>query len=347
MLGLAAAPIIATRVLGSLIALLLSASPPVGLETRWDTSPACVEAHALPARVASLSGREAMPAARLSLGAERSGVQWKVSLELETPGSSSAAPLRRTLEGRDCATLTEAVALVVAVQLDAVAVAQVIASREAAPSLEQVELPEVLEVAEPSSPAPTRSPAPALRASDSDSAPSPSRRPRPRAIVGLAAAGELGILPRGAAAFELTGGLGWPRASLELGALTSLGPDGVSEQSPAVGGRFRLFTGLVRSCGVPSQGRLALPLCGGLELGDLRAVGTGLQRPSTVNAWWVAVVASARPQWWVSPRFGVGALLDLVVPLRRHRFAIAEAGPVHEVAPVAVRLGVHVSVRLP
>lgn len=165
--------------------------------------------------------------------------------------------------------------------------------------------------------------------------------------------------PRAGAALELAGGVGWSHARVELGALASVGPDATSERLATVGGRFRLLTGLVRGCGVPGNERVELPLCAGLELGDLRATGTGLRRPATVNALWVAAVASARPQW--SPRLrstsaaddrrrarlALGALLDLVVPLRRHRFATPEAGLVHAVDPVGVRLGLRVELRLP
>ena len=168
-----------------------------------------------------------------------------------------------------------------------------------------------------------------------------------RAVVGLAAAGEMGVQPRGGAALELAGGLAWRRARVELGALRSLGPDAVSEQVTGVGGRFRLLTGLVRGCGVAAGGRVELPICGGIELGDLRATGTGLRRPTVVDAPWVAAVASARPQWVPRPRLGMGALLDLVVPLRWPRFTTPEAGIVHAVDPVVLRVGLRVELRLP
>jgi hypothetical protein len=349
LLGRARASIIAMHVLLSpLAALALSlASAPTGLPIRWDTTPACVDAAVVPARVVALLGQGSTPAGSLGLGAEPHGEGWRISLALE-PGSTAEATVRRTLEGRDCATLTEAVALVVAVHLDAVAAAGVIMTattgepRPRPPSSPARSLPPAS--APPSSAAPQLSAAPPLA---SDASARASSRSRPRGVLGIAAAGELGVLPRGAAALELAGGVAWPRVRLELGGLASVGPDGTSEQLSAVGGRFRLFTGLLRACGVPSRGRLELPLCGGLELGDLRATGTGLQRPATVDALWVAAVGSARPQWALGSRLAVGALLDLVVPLRRHRFATPEAGPVHEVAPVAVRLGVHVELRLP
>src|SRR5262245_53716437 len=105
------------------LAPLSLASAPTGLPIRWDTAPACVDAAAVPTRVAGLVGTSATPAGTLGLGAERSGESWRISLVLEPTDDSS---LHRTLEGRDCATLTEAVALVVAVHLDAVAAAGVI-----------------------------------------------------------------------------------------------------------------------------------------------------------------------------------------------------------------------------
>src|SRR5690606_8541783 len=95
---------------------------PAGLDARWQTESACVEAEILPDRVAALMGR-APPPAQLRLAAERQGDGWRIALELEPIGGPA---LRRTLEGRDCATLTAAVALVVAVQLDPVAVAGIV-----------------------------------------------------------------------------------------------------------------------------------------------------------------------------------------------------------------------------
>jgi hypothetical protein len=352
--GPALAAIIATRVLPSLFAALalLLASAPTEPSIRWSTTPACVDAARVPARVGELLGGASPPMAVLVLGAEplergQAGEDgWRITLELVP---TEGIGLQRVLEGRDCATLTEAVALVVAVHLDAVATAAAVV---AVPPVEA--RPQQADSTMPSEPTPPPVPRPVPptveRSSPSRATATeapPSLRARPRALASLAAAGELGVLPRGAIAFELAGGVGWSHARVELGALASLGPDATSERLPAVGGRFRLSTGSLRGCGVPARERVELPLCGGLELGDLRATGTGLQRPATVDALWLAAVASARPQWSPWPRLAVGALLDLVVPLRRHRFATPEAGLVHVVDPVAVRLGVRVELRLP
>lgn len=333
--------------------MLLLDPAPAGLELRWQTEPACVEAEGLPGRVTSLLGR-APPEARLALAAEPVGEGWRVALELASAGPA----VRRTLEGRDCATLTDAVALVVAVQLDPLAVAGAstgdfesspVVEREPEPRLPplpRIDPPPSTEaVGEPEASAERR--IERSRASGPSATDRPPSRPRPHAVLAAAMMGELGVLPRGAGAFELSGGVGGRRARLELSGLASVGPGGVSERLPAVGGRFGLFTGGVRGCGVPRRDRMALPLCGGVEVGDLRGSGIGLLHPRTVNALWVAAVASARPQWVPTSRLSVGARLDLVAPLRRHRFAIAEAGLVHAVDPVAVRVGLSVELRLP
>jgi hypothetical protein len=349
------ASIIAGHVLVSPLAALALplASAPMGLPIHWDTPPACVDTAVVSARVGALVGEGSASAAALRLGAEPHGEGWRVSLVLEA--EAEASPLRRTLAGRDCATLTEAVALVVAVHLDAVATAGVVVALQPEPP----DAPAIPEPGEGAGERATRSPVDPSRVSEgsgrSPVAPVRAledgaealRRARPRALASMAVAGELGVLPRGAAAFELAGGVGWSRVRVELGAVASVGPGVASERLPTVGGRFALFTGVLRGCGVARRSRVELPLCGGLELGDLRASGTGLRRPATVDALWVAAVASARPQWSPRPRLAVGALLDVVVPLRRHRFATPEAGLVHAVDPVAVRLGLRVELRLP
>lgn len=360
----------AGHVLVSLLAALAPlslASAPTGPTIRWDTPPACVDAAAVPARVAALVGEASMSAVTVGIGAARREDAWTVSLGLE-PGGSAGGAVRRTLEGRDCATLTEAVALVVAVHLDAVAAAGVLAHEETDEREEESPVPAVQPSASRDETRAPRTEADAPRGGSPRSTRGPASgsidtreraSSRPRALASLGAAGEVGVQPRAGAAFELAGGVGWSHARVELGALASVGPDATSERLATVGGRFRLLTGLVRGCGVPGNERVELPLCGGLELGDLRATGTGLRRPATVNALWVAAVASARPQW--SPRLrstagaddrrparlALGALLDLVVPLRRHRFATPEAGLVHAVDPVGVRLGLRVELRLP
>lgn len=344
-----------------ILGLLLATAPASELQIHWQGEPACVDTSTLDSRMSALLATPRSAGASVGLSASRAGDGWRISLEAR----DAQRQIHRVLRGRDCRTLTEAVALIVAVQLDPV--------RTAATAW-----PEPISVVRstpPSAPAPSPSvPAPSPAApvpgtttspgsstgSSTGSSPSPepsatasvepSPGPRPRAVrllLSATASGEVGVLPRGAAAFEVGVGAAWPHARVELGGLTSVGPDTIADELPSVGGRFRLFTGLIRACGVMARNRVELPLCAGVELGDLRALGTGLEQPATVDALWVALTGGARPRWVATPRLAVGGALDLVAPLRRHRFATAEAGPVHEVAPIGARLGLHLELRLP
>lgn len=348
--GPALAPIIGPGVLAWFLSAVMLGPAPAGIEVRWRGEPGCVEGSVLPERVARLMGGTAPPGARLTLSAEREGEAWRIGIELEQP----AGIVERTLEGSDCMTLTEAVALVVAVQVDPVAVAEAVELQRAAPPMRADDEPRL-----PPPPASERIEREEghERAKASGASVEPvepvepiERRPsraRPRLLLTPAIAGEVGVLPRGAAAFALGTGIGWTHALLELGGSASVGPDAASAPLATVGGRFRLFTGVLRGCGLLRRARVEPALCGALELGDLRATGTGLLRPSTVDALWVATAIGARVQWIAARRVAVGGLLDLVVPLLRHRFAIPEVGRVHGVAPVVVRLGVQVQLRLP
>ncbi len=327
------------------------ADPP--LPVHWHGPPACVDPSSMTSTLVELTGQPPPTDVELSLRAEPREHGWTISLHLH----GSDLELQRTLEGRDCTTLTAAVALVIAVRLDPVAVTDGIWPEptrvipvEPAPT-EPVPI-EPVPVGEP---APETPPPPSSRSTVEPTAATESptpERPRgnrlvPRVVVGTTVSGELGVLPRGAAAFELTAGAAWPRARLELGGLTSIGPDAAAQSLPSVGGRFALLTGLLRACGVVARDRLEVPLCGGLELGRLRATGTGLREPATIDAPWIAITGGARPQWVPVPRVALGAALELMAPLQRHRFAIEEAGPVHAVAPVGARLGLHLELRLP
>lgn len=326
---------------------MLGLVPATGLETRWHGEPGCVVTEQLGSWVAALMDRPRSPAATLELAASSSGDQWRISLHVH----SATHSFERTLRGRDCTTLSQAVALIVAVQLDPLAVNGMVPPQTPARGeAVAAKAPVALVVSSPptaNEPVATPSPAPQHPPVTTASTEPPPPSPRVRALMGTALAAERGVFPRGAAALELSAGIAWSRARVELGGLVFVGPDAVAPGTSMVGARFRLFAGQIRGCGQAGRGRFELPLCAGLELGDLRATGTGLTRPATVDALWLAAVGGARPQWSLRPRLAVGALFDLVVPLRRHRFTTAETGTLHVVDPVAARLGVRLELRLP
>lgn len=332
----------------------LADPPPSWLRAEWAGTAACVDAGSVPERVEQMLGEATPPPTHVRLRAEPAGDAWDVILDLEVEGPA----ISRTLRGRDCETLTEAVALVVAVHADPLSVAAHVEAVRTEASTSRVPEPssETEIVAPPRPTGPPRAERQAEASRPAPRRPPPRERTsrreppaRPRASLGATVAAELGALPTAGASFELGAGLLWPHAQAEIAGLMSIGPSATAPELDTVGGRFRLYAGIARGCGVLGGGRFEVPLCGALELGDLRGrgQGPGLERPETVDGLWVALSLGARPRWVLHPRVALGAVADLIVPLRRHRFAVPNVGVVHEVAPIGARLGLSLQVRLP
>jgi hypothetical protein len=278
------------------------------------------------------------PPTRVELHASQTDSTWTIAIGLD----AGDVRVDRQLRGDDCDVLTEAVALVIAVQVDPVAVAAVVAPAvapdDAGGSVPPPEITASERVAEP--------PPPVEQARPSTRPPPPPRlRAPPRAVLGAIVGGEIGVLPRSGAVFELDVGVTWRHARLELAGLASVGPD--AQPVSGVAGRFRLFAAAARGCGVVVRDAIEFPVCGAFEVGQLWARGTGLTDPDTVQALWIAPVIGIRPRWIPTRRLALGAMIDVVIPILHHRFSSADGGFAYEVAPVAGRLGLGAEVRLP
>lgn len=316
-------------------ALLGLAAPPAqaAVRVRWETTPACVDADSLPRRVDALLGPASdRPAIELTLAAERLDGGWRIRVVL--PQQHQVRPI----EGPDCDTLTDAVALIVAVHADAVATATAVSRPEPATRADVVSAPPVAPTLPPTQPA-----VPEPR--ESSTPPPPPRVAG--ALLSSGVAAELGILPRHAAAFFVEAGVAWRRVSIAAGGLASIGPAGRAPDRPELGARMALYGGTGRACALVSRRRFELPVCAALELGALRAAGEGVTEPRTVNALWLATTAGVRPGFRLGPRVAIYGLFDAVVPLRRHRFSIADDRVVHLVPAIATRIGVALHIHLP
>lgn len=308
------------------------------LDVHWTTDPGCVDAGALPGLAESVLGGAA-ESAQLDLDAtlEPDG-EWSVGLTLH-PGV--APVISRTLRSRDCATLTRAVALVVAVQLDPVAAASRLGPEAPTVEAQPVVAPPVV-VPETTAPEVVDSPPPPV-VSQTD-APARRRRVPPQLRVGAGVAAEFGVLPRAAAAFEVSAGPLWQRARLDVAAVGSLGPD--LRLANGVSARFRNVTGVVRGCGLLTRTRFGVAGCAGLEAGRFFGRSAGLVRAGAAAGLWIAATAGARPWWSVRPRFALGLLADLVIPIIRHQFTLDSSGVVYRVPAAGARLGVTAAFRL-
>lgn len=117
-----------------------------------------------------------------------------------------------------------------------------------------------------------------------------------------------------------------------------------------IGGRFDAWRVSARGCFVPTLGardRLELPLCPGVEFGQVR--GRGLDSlPIALEASFPWVALGLGQGLWFAPldRLAIGVDVQLAVPLRGGRFLI-ETIEIQRIAPLAVRGLVGVELRLP
>jgi hypothetical protein len=155
-----------------------------------------------------------------------------------------------------------------------------------------------------------------------------------------------GILPKVGAGFELAGALVLRRARVEAYGTYWLPRSVTSEDDPAIGGRFWLWSAGLRGCVVPEVGKVSFPLCAGAEAGQMVGRGTGIENPVVGGQPWLGVAIAPHVAWYPIPRLGVVFGADLLVSVLRPGFGIDYVGPLHRAAPVAGRGKLGLEVRL-
>ena len=297
--------------IGWVLAVLLAAAPDEpprpptpALELAWDAPAECPDAERVRAAIVRLLGRPLGEDPRRTVRVEgtialRDG-QWVLDLRVGD-GEESIA---RTFSATSCGELLEPAAVVCALAIDEPRDAPTVPEVPAEPA------PRAASAATPPSVAP-HVPAPL-----SD----PPRRARPRrslaAVLGARGGIDGGNLPGVGGALEAAVGLAIDRARVELVGLH------LFERSAAAGfgarAHFRVFAVRPQGCWAPMLRRAAFPLCGGVELGVLRARAERVVAPEPRRHLWLALVAGAGVRFWPVPRFGLGLHADLVVvPFRR------------------------------
>ncbi|MCY1059325.1 hypothetical protein [Nannocystis sp. SCPEA4] len=189
------------------------------------------------------------------------------------------------------------------------------------------------------------------RTSEIVPAESPGPRRAPGGFLRLQGGPDVGALPRViTGAVGLAGGLLWRRARLELQGVY-LAP----RTAEAIHGELRgelqvqLAAASALGCARLGRGRLEVPLCGGLELGNMRGRARGLPEARTATNLWLAVVASAGVAVRLGERWSLGAALQLVTEIVRPGFQLRDPGrevPLFTPAPVTGRLLFGVELRL-
>ncbi len=108
---------------------------------------------------------------------------------------------------------------------------------------------------------------------------------------------------------------------------------------------FRAATISLRGCARFVHGRAEVPLCGGLVVGALAGVGSGLMRDSSHTGVVAGVVVSPGIMFVPKPWFVMGLRADLDLTLARPQFSVRNYGPVFRPPPLGAELVVSLGVR--
>jgi hypothetical protein len=322
--------------------------PDAGSWLHWVAPLHCRDASSIEAAVRERLGREVEPGEiRVVARVEEQGsAGYALTLKTQTADVED----RRELTAHDCRALADATALIVALSIDAVAVAEHVDDETAASTIETVETIETIEPAPaPSPPQPDiveLAPPPPVRAVEprADASTSPGT---PGAVgVSLAGGGILGTLPGISGGPELA--LSWsrPKWRIEL-AGSWYAPRTDRSDRGAV--RVQLGTATARTCARLGTARLEVPLCGGIELGGSRGDGDGVPGARTALGLWVAPVIGTGIRGRVSPRLAPFARVDVAIPVVHPAFELQGAAPSEELfraSAASARLWLGLEVRL-
>ena len=118
------------------------------------------------------------------------------------------------------------------------------------------------------------------------------------------------------------------------------------DEEPDAGARFMIGSAIARGCGVFYAGRVEFPMCGGVELGAVRASGVGVMDARVAHRLWAGF--NVGPSLAVV--FGAFALtlgVEATTLFRRPRFEIRGAGAIHRLGPVHGRALAGLELRWP
>lgn len=286
--------------------------PPVAAPIVWVGPPECPDAETVAAAIEARLGR---PLARDEVKVEgqiavsTGKPRYRLALRL-TAGERSEV---RALSNWRCASLAEATAVLVTAMIgdeqkeelrEVVAIEEVRARSEEAPSPPPVVRPEVERAVEVTPPV-------------------KQDKRRPGWFVRVAGGAGFAATPGPTGAIELATGALWRRARLEVRGIY-LAPRTASEAMTEL--RVSLFSGAARGCARPGSVRVEVPLCGGLEVGGVRGDASG-PGERDVTAPWVATVASAGVGWRAHPRVALSLAVEGALRVVGPRFELRGPGP--------------------
>jgi hypothetical protein len=279
------------------------------LALAWDAPASCPDEAYVERKVASLLG-ESAPAERRAIRAraeithEEDG-SWRVELATDVGESSG----HRVIAAESCRAVADAVALVLALAMDAERRSLDLAAPASPPPPAALSIPAVApspgappEDERPRAPAATVAHDRALAPSRSVSAPPVAFATRTYVF------GDVGTLPSPAPGVG-AGVSAWPTSLAVLrfevgGALTSIQS---TSAAAAMGGRFWLRALDADVCLTPALGPWEVGTCAGAELDSLAASGVGEMAPRSEHGDWVSVRMRATGTYRLAPGWAIRA----------------------------------------
>jgi hypothetical protein len=331
---------------------LLGAAPARASELLWEGPAGCSSSDALSFELERALGVPLESAGRLRFNVRVERSESMASARLEVSSLDEPARERvkqRLLVADDCSTLVDTLAVAIGLAIGAsevqrpAAIAGVDASGASLPAA-------ALDSSPPR--APSRPPEADERADESahDPAVPGEGGAGLRPSVFLDVVGDGGALPNpavGAAlGLALQAGRVAARASGTL--LLDQRVRRVSSELSA-GADVGLGFGTLQACtdGLGAPMRWALPICVGLDLGQLWGRGVDVARARRAASWWVAPRLDAGLFWAIpGTTLRVGGWLTASAPLKRDEFVVDDVGVVHRPGPLVGRVAIGIDVSL-
>ncbi|MCB9751927.1 MAG: hypothetical protein H6713_18285 [Myxococcales bacterium] len=317
----------------------------------WRAPAPCPTQVELDARVRQLTAVERASAAPVHARARvvvTDGV-YSVVLELRSPTGAS----RRELHSASCELLAQASALLYAIAVDPLAVAESLPAAASDVPAEPVADPvaPAATMVEPVTPETSTSVTSPISRAASASATDRRERSRLGLRGGLRPAVSLGygLVPAPDVSFALHASLQGARWRVELGGAHTLSRPARLDGFPEVGADVYAWTGSARGCWQPlTRARVELPLCAQLELGAVTASGVGVEQTRTESTLVLGVGAALALAVPLTPWLAVWLELQGYGAPRRASFSIAGSDAlVFETASLGVRAAVGLELRLP
>jgi hypothetical protein len=295
----------------SLIAALQPAvpDPPV----RWTAPAGCPDQARVQSQIDTLLGRPLEPEELDMEGViESTSSGWRLTLTTRV----GTLVDERSLDANDCSVLADAAALVAVVMLDPVQAADRIEEDAEAAETARQETTVTPRPEPPSIPEPEVTPPP----------PEPEPEPNPFTLAArVRAGGEFGAVPQGTGSFDVGLALvGLGRAGRLRAELVGLYSVGREATSPNAAVRVHLGAVAPRFCAALPAGPVEIPLCGGVEVGAMRA-DANAPASTTTHALWLAAQAEPGVRWAFADRVSLWVSAQVVLPMRYPAFELVDA----------------------